>query len=367
MKIAEIILLCAVPGLMFCIIPVNGMEFRLSWQLAAIWLGGAAFAVFLSSWWWRVFFLIALIRTATMAPAYDAYISLLTIAVFLAAAEGFSRIDPERVMNAICLAVLILFAWIMIQMTGGTTALFAPRLAGPFNPDSGGVFFALCLPAFLRPRWWPFGVVCIIGIILSGTTTGAMAAAAALGIFFIYGDRFEICPRWPKICPRRIIAGTAALVVLLGLWFWRVDPFAGVIGDQRWIAWKHAAWSMRSGILGRGLGSFKTVFPLLASGDARIGEVKNETGKITMSNVFLEAHNEYVQAAFELGVQMAVLMVLFAAFVAWMIITRQAPAYAAAGMAALMVACAGWHVFHVAPLALLGCAWLGLWERRLEA
>jgi hypothetical protein len=49
MKIAEILLLGAVPGLMFCIIPVNGMEFRLSWQLAALWLGGAAFAVFLSS------------------------------------------------------------------------------------------------------------------------------------------------------------------------------------------------------------------------------------------------------------------------------------------------------------------------------
>jgi O-antigen ligase len=156
------------------------------------------------------------------------------------------------------------------------------------------------------------------------------------------------------------------LIVLLGLWFWRVDPLAGVITDQRWIAWKHAAWSMRSEILGRGLGSFKTVFPLLASGDARIGEVKNEAGKITMNNAFLEAHNEYVQAAFELGLQMAFLMVLFAGFVTWAILTRQVPAHAAAGVAALMVACMGWHVFHIAPLALLGCAWLGQWERRSE-
>jgi O-antigen ligase len=124
---------------------------------------------------------------------------------------------------------------------------------------------------------------------------------------------------------------------------------------------------MRSEILGRGLGSWKTVFPLLASGDARIGEVTNANGKITMNNAFAEAHNEYVQAAFEMGVQMALLMVLFAGCVIWAILTRQAPAHVSAGMAALMVACMGWHVFHIAPLALLGCAWLGLWERRSES
>jgi hypothetical protein len=365
---------------MFCIIPVNGMEFRLSWQLASLWLGGAAFALFLTSWWWRAFWLIALIRTATMPPAYDAYISLLTIAVFLAAAEGFRRIAPERVMNAMCVAAILLFAWVMAQKFCGATAWFAPRMTGPFNPDSGGVFFALCLPAFLRPRWWPFGIICFAGIVMAGTTTGALAAIAALGVFLFIWEHDaphinrrivadaaekdgEMMPHRVPILPgKRILAGAAALVVLLGLWFWRVDPLADLVGNKRWIAWKHAAWSMRSGILGRGLGSFKTAFPLLSSGDARIGEVKNEAGKITMSNVFLEAHNEYVQAAFELGIQMVVLMVLFAIGT---ILTRQVPAYIAAGMAALMVACAGWHVFHVAPLALLGCAWLGLWERKV--
>ena len=360
MKLVEIILLFAVPGLMFCIIPVNGMEFRLSWQLASLWLGGVAFALFLSSWWLRVFFLLALIRTATMTPAYDAYISLLTIAVFLAAAEGFRRIDLERIMNAMCAAAILLFVWVMAQKAGFVNAPFAPTLAGPFNPDSGGVFFALCLPAFLRPRWWPFVIICFIGIVMAGATTAALAAAAALGVFLFVGDRFQICPRRAK----RIIAGAAALIVLLGLWFWRVDSLESVIRCNRWVAWKHAVWSMRSELMGRGLGSWKTEFPLLASGDTRLGEVKNENGKIIMNNTVNEAHNEYVQASFELGVQMALLMVLFAGFVTWTILTRQPPAHAAAGMAALMVACIGWHVFHVAPLALLGCAWLGQWERR---
>jgi hypothetical protein len=32
-------------------------------------------------------------------------------------------------------------------------------------------------------------------------------------------------------------------------------------------------------------------------------------------------------------------------------------------MTALVVSCLGWHTFHIAPLALVGVAWIGLWER----
>jgi hypothetical protein len=354
MNIAEIILLCAVPGLMFCIIPESGMEFNLSWQLAALWLCGVAFIAFLSSWWWRAFFFIALIRTATMEPAYDAYISLFTIAVFLAAAEGFHRIEPQRVMNAICGAAILLFGWVMVQKVGAGRPWICDFPTGPFNQVSAGVFFALCLPAFFRPRWWPLAIICFSGLVIASSTTAAIAAAAAMAVYFFLRST----------SPKRIIAATAALIVLLGLWFFRVDSLDELIRAQRWVVWKHAAWSMRSEMLGRGLGSWKIVFPLLSSGDLRIGEVKNETGKIIMNNHHHDAHNEYVQATFELGIMAALLMVLFAGFMTWAILTRQAPIHAAAGVAALMVACIGWRVFHVAPLALLGCAWLGLLERR---
>ena len=39
-RINTLILLAAPTGLMFCIVPIGGFEFRLSWQLAAIWGGG---------------------------------------------------------------------------------------------------------------------------------------------------------------------------------------------------------------------------------------------------------------------------------------------------------------------------------------
>jgi len=380
------ILLLSVPGLMFCIIPVNGMEYVFSWQLAALSLAGIVFALWLRSWWWRIFFLLALFRTATMEPSYDAYISLLTIAVFLAAAEGFSRIHPQKTMDMMCVGSVLLLIWMVAQRTGAMTAHFAERSAGPFNPDAGGVFLALCLPAFFRieygaylpfismrfrrrwstfllhvpeilwPRWIWFLPFITWGLWSCCTTTGAIAALAAAGAF-----------AFRTVQDKRKLAATAVAILLMtGIWFWRVDPFEGVMHGNRWIAWKHAAWSLQAEQYGRGLGSWKVIFPLLASGDTRIGAVTNENGTITISNAFREAHNEYVQATFELGLQALALILAFAAFAVWRTLRGSVSAHAAAGIAALFVACFGWHVFHVGPLALIGCAWLGIWEGRIR-
>ncbi|HCU69853.1 MAG TPA: hypothetical protein DGF30_11705, partial [Desulfomicrobium sp.] len=162
--INKIILLAALTGLMFCIVPIGGFEFRLSWQLAVIWGGGLAFAAFLSGWWRRLLWLIALAHAAlSLPPSYDAYITLGTIAVFLAAVEGFKGIDGERVQDAIAVGALALFAWQALQWLGYVPGWF-DRPSGPFNPCSAGVMLALGLPAFLRPRWWPGIPACCWGI-----------------------------------------------------------------------------------------------------------------------------------------------------------------------------------------------------------
>lgn len=349
------ILLLAVPGLMFCIIPVNGLEFDFMWQMAALWIAGLAFTLWLSSWWFRAFFFLALVRTATIwPPDADGYISLLMIAIFLAAAEGFKRIDSDDTMNFICIAGVALFAWLLAQLYGFSPAYFGGRSIGGLNPDAGGVSFALCLIAFFRMNSYQLIWVPVVGIIISGSTTALTSALAGVAALLILDKRISI---------RQFTAAFVVLVIVGGFWLWKIDPLQNTLKCDRWIAWKHAAWSLRSEALGRGLGSWKIVFPLLASSDKRLGQVSNENGTITIDDYFRNAHNQYVQTAFELGIQELAIAVAFLIFAAVMALAGRVGPYPAAGVMALAVACFGWNVFHSPLLAVLGSAWLGMFER----
>ena len=350
-KICPLLLLGAIPCLMFCIIPVHGMEFRFSWQLASIWLGGVAFCAILSSWWLRAFFLLALIRTATMEPIMDAYMSLIMIAIFLAAIEGFTHIDERKILACICIAAGLLLIWMSAQEFG---LIPKGEFAGPFNRDAAGVFLALCLPAFFHKKRWYVIPFVFLGIAMIGTSTGFIAGVAAIVVAGI------TCK---EIAARVKIIMMVIFCIIAGLWFWKIDNIKGIAGCVRWTAWKHAAWSMRSEMFGRGLGSWKIQFPLLASGDQRMGTVISENGKITMSNIMQQAHNEYVQTGFELGIQSILLIYVFLITAAWAICNGGISPHAAGGLVALAISCFGWHVFHIPPLALIGCAWIGIWMK----
>lgn len=352
-KAARYILLAAVPGLMLCLIHRDGMAFRFSWQLASIWLGGVIFIILLSGWWRRAFFALALLRTAMLPPNYEAYLGLLLIAIFLAAVEGFRRIDEDQTMNAICVAGILLLAWTLAQKFGLAQAWFGPHSTGPFNPDTGAIFLALCLPAMLRGQWFFLIPFAIFGLIVAASLTGMLAAAIGMAIFL-----------WLSIKSRKTLAVCGlALALMFGLWAWQTGEWRQIRSDTRWLAWKHAAWSMRAEKWGRGLGSWKEVFPLLVLQEPKLGKARPHKGKLIVNGAWLHAHNEYVQAAFELGWQTLALIAAFVSVMALKICRRIAPGHAAAGMAVLAVSCFGFFPLHIAPTALLGSAWLGLWER----
>jgi len=360
---------------MFCIIPVDGTVLRFSWQMAALWMGGLAFTAILTSLWFRAFWLCALFVTATSAwpPNYEAYLSLLTVAVFLTAAEGFSRIDPKKTMAAMRIAAFALLAWIILQEAGLLRTWFAPRNAGPFNPNTGGVFLALCLPAFMTGKWWWTVPVMAMGIVITATTTAMLAAVAGTIVYLWISERTAISTFFTEPTNRKIMVLLALVVVIVlapVVWFAKVDSLESVIGCDRWVAWKHAAMSMQAEMYGRGLGSWESVFPLLTSGTP---------GLNTSGAVFMQAHNEYVQTAFELGIQTLALVVAFLLTAIGRIrkgagvdlnLSPWKPcplsAQIAAGLAILVVSCAGVFIFHVAPTALLGVAWLGMFEVRFK-
>lgn len=350
------LLLLSVPGLMLCIIPVDGAALRFSWQMSALWLGGVAFTALLTSWWLRAFWLAALAVTALAAwpPNYEAYVSLLTVAVFLAAAEGFSRIDPDATMCAMRIAAGLLLAWILLQEAGVAHTWFPAQNAGPFNPNLGGVFLALCLPAFMAGGWWAAGVLVALGILIAKSTTAALAALTGAAVWCLITYRGR----------RRVLAGAAAALMLFaGVWFWRVDSLDRLFSCSRWIVWTHAALAIPAEPFGRGLGSWAAVFPLLASGIPALNAPTATREGLAAVAVFEQAHNEYVQAAFELGLQTLALII---AFLVWAIRKTATAdgspltAQSAAGIAAVAVSCFGVFTFHVGPTALLGIAWLGM-------
>lgn len=372
-RIIKWILLGSIAGLMFCIIPIHGFELRLSWQLASIWLGGLAFTALLSSWWRQAFWLICLVVTARyLPPAYDAYISLLMVAIFLAAVEGFKRLERDHVFMAMRIAAIALLVWIVLQEAGLARTWFSERNAGPFNPNTGGLFLALCMPAFLSGWWWAAVPVLLLGILNTKTTTAMLAIVAGLAIYtlseFKLGRRlgWSVRSLWGGKAFRAMTAMALMLIGILLFWFVSVDSLGDVVKTDRWIAWKVATRSMPAEMWGRGLGSWQSTFPLLASGDRRLAKVDTQTGTTVLSNYFAQAHNEYVQAVFELGMQALALIMAFLLFVAVCIWRGSISPNVAAGMTALAVGCFGFFVMHEPPTAVLAVAWLGMFERQLK-
>lgn len=355
MALARYILLAALPGLMFCIIPAaGGTDACFSWQIVAIWLAGVVLCLWLRSWWFRIFFLLALAQVIAHGPVITAYISLLMIGIFLAAIQGFASLDPENIMDMLCLAALLLIGWMILQAEGivGTGGL-GMSAAGPFNIDAGSCFLAMCLPAFWRPRRW-YGLLPVVGgIFACHSTTGFLAAAAAMIMIAVIRMGFR----------GRIICGLGLLLAALVFFRW-YDPAGDIRNNPRWPAWQRVIQSYQCAPLGRGLNSFGDIFPLLTASDNRLHQ--NDGQKIT-GPTWQHAHNDYLEIGFELGLHTLALLMAYLAWIFKHGAKSREQGAAFPGIAAAAVGAAGFHIFHIAPTALVGCAWLGMWHGQRKA
>lgn len=223
--------------------------------------------------------------------------------------------------------------------------------AGPFNRNAASIFLALCLPGFFRGRiqstcrqaWWHLSPIVIVALFACRSSSGMLAATAGAFGFLAF---------WRLSARLRIKTIVMGLIVTLmsgGIFWWKIDPLADVFANPRWDAWKDIIRSFRSESFGRGLGSFRDLFPAM----------------YPCGNSWMQAHNEYLQVGFEMGLQ-AVALIL--TYLGWFFVCAwrrrrlmsDHDRIIVAGVAALAVGCMGWHVFHIAPLALIGVAWLGM-------
>ncbi len=347
------IALVSIVGLMFCMIPYGGLSFRVSMHVAALWIGAAVVTLFLTDWWRRGFWLLAVLRTAVAEPNGMPIVILATIALFLLALEVYKRLPAWQLILALRLAGLVLAIWIGLQRLD-----LVPRwmLAGPFNPDSAAVLLAMTLPAFWFREESRVGLgvclVCQAGILWAiascGSTTAVAAVFAAAAVRF----RKEIF----AVRQASVFIGVAG-ALLLGLWFTQMDSLSGVLSCRRWASWHEGLKQTVVKPLGHGLGSWSEVFVARTLNDPRITTVTKHPDGAVSRSVMDSAHNEYVQMGFELG---WLGLALALAWPVWMLVFKFS--IFTPGLMAVLVASLGMFVFHEAPTALIGCVWIALNE-----
>jgi hypothetical protein len=325
---------------------VPGMGFRDVWEAACVY--GACIAVMfrLGSWWFRIF-LAAAVMALLRHPTMDALYATAMIIIFLGAGTLFMDARESGVISCIRIPCMVMAGVVLLQWAH-ILPVFFNRPCGFFNPDAAGVFFALCLPAFFSGKARYLTPLIVICIFLSRTTTGFAATIAGFAVFAAI------------LHPGLLVYAAAPVMAVCAIWGVFIDPFAKTLSCHRWMVWKQVLLTFRSEYLGRGLGSFKHTFGNFIAAHP-----------VLHKKYYACAHNEYLQAGYEMGIQTVMVVAAFLAVYGVRTIRNRdrmttSHAQAAAGVAVVAVSCMGWFTLHIAPLALVSMAWIAMWIKGFD-
>lgn len=308
--------------------------------------------------------------------------------VFLVSSWSYDRWRDYKgwVYNAICIVALANVAAQLVQVCG----VSFPRGLNPYdqygfvgllaNVNETSALLAVCLPFFFRKRWlWAIPAI-VAGLILARTTNGIIAASIVSAIWLI--SRYRLIA----------IVGVALMIATGFLFSAVIDPidWRGQM-QNRGIAYKVTALASTVKPFGWGFGQFDYVIPLLthtgvikekggsdagtlitylfnnvADADALDRATVKLTGredvqgikdyltdpKNNTTSMFIQAHNDYLEAAFALGIPGLVFLLAFL----WRSLVRgfrkkdKLPAYAL--VASALTACL-FFVWQIVPIALV--------------
>lgn len=265
---------------------------------------------------------------------------------------------PVLVLNVLCGLTLTHLAFLVCQALNynpiGSIALRPQWTSVPFDPvpniglltnhNEASALLAFGAPAFVRKGWWPFLPLVLAGLALPTTFSGplAVACSAFVGLFL-----FPL--RW-----------RTRLVSVAG-GFLAIFTYARFV-DMPDVTWRLRAWKMAIVDLlperlftGAGTGHWKIVF-------ARRDVADYLTGG--NGELLLQAHNEYVQSLFELGILFAVILI---GYTVHNVLRYNARArLSTLAVIVIAVVCAAYHPFHIALLAMVALMWMAMLEVNLE-
>jgi O-antigen ligase len=240
--------------------------------------------------------------------------------------------------NAVCIIAMLNVLWQVLQLAG------VPTIPNPLittgrgsliglqgNMNEVSALLAVCLPAFFRRRWAWLIPIPVAGLVMA-ESLGGVLAATAIAALFVYDRRPQTADRRrPSAVGRRYrtYPVIALLIVAIAAFAVFRDHFS--LQQQRstrLLAWeKSIAAALHKPVLGWGFGQYSAVIPLLVSphlippGARQIfyADVEDKKGLIDVAmrwskgdpayflngsakEVYLEAHNEYVEMLFAAGI-----------------------------------------------------------------
>ncbi|MFA6972859.1 MAG: hypothetical protein WC208_15865 [Gallionella sp.] len=258
-----------------------------------------------------------------------------------------------------------------------------PGLMSNINETSA--LYAMTAPAFFRRRRWFLLPIILAGLALSGSFQGVLAFCLVAFVWSI------INLRKAKDSFKKIVAVVLWLILLAGCFVTYVKPINyQVLRQERLVIWE-ASLKIASvkPIMGWGFNQYQTVVPLITSWKflspanqnmiyaqipnkkdferavQKVSKEKNYfTGNSQRHNLYIQAHNEYVEWFFTGGLVGLLIALTFLARLLYRSLKMidKVPFY---GLLSASIVCFFGFSWHLTPLALITVLYIALIERDL--
>jgi hypothetical protein len=315
------------------------MEFL--FRFAAI--AGLALYLWRINPWWAAFLVLAGVSHVYPAYTRESYLAfdvvLAGVVWFAVVASVLRRKDLPVLYNAIAVVCCINTLWQILQLLE-LDPLFVsisegpmPRVGFMLNQNFAGALAAFCMPVFMRPKWrWGLAVV---GVSLVLAETSLAVFAAFVGLLF-----WGVAKKKIYLSLTAAVAGSVGYILLVD------GP-----GFERWPVWRLGllGW-IDEPWFGFGLGHWALLFskPVRGAG----------------SGIWMQAHNEFLQGMFEMGIGFVVVCAGYATR-AWNSVRRRMnerlliPAMA---LVIIAVNSAANFPFHVGATSIMAVTWMACFE-----
>ena len=257
--------------------------------------------------WFGAFLLVALIAAFNPNPTPHSGEALLMVILGSITYVIFYTIhDKEAVLTILCLFALANVFVVSIQVLGFDFQLTwneklmaddrTMRIGLLDNWNSLSASFAVCLPAFFRPKWKWFIPFVLFGLYLANSVGGVLASMPTILYYTVNGLKKYSNASNAMV----VICSSLTVIVCLAAFVWYVDP---PNYKSRWAAWRMygvlSTDKHHNQLIGQGLGHWQPVF---ARKDVRhkICEWADCSTK-RVGIYYAQAHNEYIQADWEMG------------------------------------------------------------------
>jgi len=238
------------------------------------------------------------VNTICIKSAYSVIYTLLITFIAFDGVTTNAKLNKNAIFSALCVLGCVQTAFMMLQWFG-VWIWFVPLdrgFAGLFsNPNMAGSFLAIITPCYMRKKWIYVFPFIFFGIYLSDT----MGALIPVSIFIIAYPFIFLKNNHIKKVYIALSVFLSIVAVSVFIKYGNLSSF-----NLRLSIWGKAIIQTFRNVpfVGYGVGSFKILFPKIS---------KEVYGYGGANGWAIQAHNEYIQALFELGIIGMVPIVLF--------------------------------------------------------